>query len=498
MTDPVDRLLRRALDEIADDAADPAGHVHALRRRATVIRRRRTTAAAGSLVVLAAAATLSASALAGVVPQRERGLPPAAPTPSRSLPAAPPASVTRVPSAAPVTGQPKTPAVRPDQTGQAPPPPVPATPASAVLDTIGVTVHLDRGHQDVLARLLAAGIRHVRTDAVPLYADRARCDDPYLLRRRALTDAGIRLTLTVGITANLAELRPTVDCLGGPRVIAAIEGQNEPDRYVGGDWVQQTREGQQALYRAVKNDRALAGIQVLAPTPSTSDALGSVAQYADLANAHPFQASYAQLPSASVRARTVAPGRPMVITDLGWSNAVLRPAGRSAAEPVSEQVAATELPRVLLDNVRRGILRTYVYSLTDERDDPSRTDLEAGFGLLRHDGTAKPAYAALSALTATLAGSATEDPATSAGQLAYRLAGDTEGVAQLLIGRADGSFVLAIWGNPRERDLLLTLASPARMRVLTPSRPTPGQASGPARHFDLTSDSAVTLIEIRT
>lgn len=498
MTDPGERLLRRALDEIASDAADPAAGLGDVRERAHAVRRRRrrTATAASSLAVLATAATLSASALAGVLPAPAGSSPPAVLPPAGSVPAAAPSgSAVSSPSGPLPTAPPVRPPVPSSPAGAALPL-VPATPAAAVLDTIGVTVHLDGDSGgDVVGRLRAAGIRHVRTDALPLYSDRARCDDPFLRRRRALTDAGIRLTLTVGLSANLAELRATIQCLGGPRSIAAIEGQNEPDRYVQGDWVRQTRAGQQALYRAVKGDPMLAGIPVLAPTPSTSDALGSVAQYADLANVHPFQASYGQLEPALRRARTVAPGKPMVVTDLGWSNATAQPAGRSVAVAAPEEEVATELPRILLDNARRGILRTYIYSLADDRYDSARTDLEAGFGLLRHDGTPKPAYAALSALTATLTGDSGGQPAPPGG-LAYRLSGRVDGLDQILLRRSDGVFVLALWGPDEGRAVDLVLARPARTQVIDPGRAARRGPSGPTDHLEIRAGSGVVLIEI--
>lgn len=491
MTEPTEQRLRDAFDQVAADTVDPAGRLPQVRGRARRIRRRRV---AGGGAALATALVLSGSALAGLLPAGDA--PPAAPRPAGTT-AGPP-----VPSPAPLpplSPGPATPSERPERPARPGLPVVTATAAEAVLDSIGVTVHLDAGPDDatVVSRLRAAGIRYVRTEAVPLYSGTADCGSPALRRRRALTDAGIRLDLVVGLTSNLAALRPTVECLGGPRSIASFEGQNEPDRYVGGDWVRQTRAGQRALHQAVKADPGLAGIPVLAPSPSTSDALGSVADHADLANAHPFQASYAELDRALTRARLVAPGRPVVATDVGWSNATVRPPGRSTAVPASEREVAAELPRMLLDNARRGIVRTYVYSLADDRDDPGRTDLEAGFGLLRHDGTPKPAYAALTALVDALRGSGGDR--RGPGRLAYRLDGRTDGLGHLLLQCGDGSFVLALWGPPGDRGgrpVRLTLASPATVELIEPAGG-PAVTAGPARSFDLRTARGPLLVRIR-
>ncbi len=64
------------------------------------------------------------------------------------------------------------------------------------------------------------------------------------------------------------------------------------------------------------------------------------------------------------------------------------------------------------------------------------------FGLLRNDGSEKPAYKALKNLLNLL-----KDPGSSftPGSLDYVLGGDTENVRHTLLQKADGKFYLILW-----------------------------------------------------
>ena len=55
--------------------------------------------------------------------------------------------------------------------------------------------------------------------------------------------------------------------------------------------------------------------------------------------------------------------------------------------PVSERAAGIYVPRLLLENFREGIARTYIYELVDMSRDPDREKGFAGFGLLRSNSS---------------------------------------------------------------------------------------------------------------
>ena len=93
-------------------------------------------------------------------------------------------------------------------------------------------------------------------------------------------------------------------------------------------------------------------------------------------------------------------------------------------------------PRVFLEQFLHGITRTYLYALAD-------TTLPGdSYGLLRTDGTQKPAYLSLQALMHLLADTG---PAYTAGKLTWSMAGAQSDLHHLLIEKRDGTFLLALW-----------------------------------------------------
>jgi hypothetical protein len=81
--------------------------------------------------------------------------------------------------------------------------------------------------------------------------------------------------------------------------------------------------------------------------------------------------------------------RPIWITEIGWSTA-------ASAEGVSEAQQAAHVSGALADALgewRSFVAVTFIYSWSRDGTDP--TDTEAHYGLLRNDGSPKPAWAAL-------------------------------------------------------------------------------------------------------
>ena len=69
---------------------------------------------------------------------------------------------------------------------------------------------------------------------------------------------------------------------------------------------------------------------------------------------------------------------------------------------MSEAAHAKYMPRLFCEYFRKGIARAYSYEFIDEFEDKALTNREAHFGLLRRDGTPKPAYTAVKNLIAVL------------------------------------------------------------------------------------------------
>jgi hypothetical protein len=220
---------------------------------------------------------------------------------------------------------------------------------------------------------------------------------------RAVADAcGVRFTLTARYSDNIDRFVAGVTALG--HRVAAVEGVNEWDNTGRPDWVSELRAHQSKLYSAVKT--ALPSMAVLAPALANSgnvDDLGKVP--CDYGNAHAYPnddpTSWFDLPVKA--ASRVASGKPVVVTETGYTNA-LADTNTVYLQPVSEAVAGDHMVALVSDYLAAGARRVFIYELFNQgRDD---TDVEQGFGLLRFDGTPKPAYVALQAQLATGTGSA--------------------------------------------------------------------------------------------
>jgi hypothetical protein len=109
---------------------------------------------------------------------------------------------------------------------------------------------------------------------------------------------------------------------------------------------------------------------------------------------------------------------------------------------VSEQAAAKYIPRLFLENFARGISRTYLYELFDEAPDPAHSNNQMNWGLIRADGSEKPAFVALSNLLSEL--NDTAAPSVSS-RLNWSLSNSDKTIHHLLLQRSDGGFDLILW-----------------------------------------------------
>jgi hypothetical protein len=348
-----------------------------------------------------------------------------------------------------------------------------ASPASAALhtaresdrlaDSVGVNLHMhfqgsvyDRAFETVVKpELLRAGIRHVR-DGAYTYGEAGSL--AYYRHCRELAASGIRFDLLTSFKSlwseptDYSKLAAVYGWCG--RAVDSFEGVNEPDLQAipAGypDWKTQTVQSQKALYAAVKGNPAIRNVKVLGPTVVWAPtALGNLSAYMDYGNWHPYPGgecptcgdAYGQnIDTFMSKYRTISAGKPMIATETGYHNAVNQGAGGHRA--VSERAAAAYVPRLLLEYFNRGFARTYLYELIDSKSDPGRTQPDAHFGLLRNDGTEKPAYRALANLLRI-----TRDPGPSftPRSLDYTITGNTDRVHQTLLQKRDGTALLGLW-----------------------------------------------------
>lgn len=141
------------------------------------------------------------------------------------------------------------------------------------------------------------------------------------------------------------------------------------------------------------------------------------------------------------------------------------------------------VPRLLLDYFESGICRTYLYEFIDEGT--SRANREQAFGMLRADGSEKPAYTAVKNMIGILT-----DPGASftPGQLDYTISGDLGGVKTMLLQKRDGRFYLILWQEAPSYDVRTKLASLVADRQATVNLAKPAQLKV---YLPLTSANAI-------
>jgi hypothetical protein len=117
--------------------------------------------------------------------------------------------------------------------------------------------------------------------------------------------------------------------------------------------------------------------------------------------------------------------------------------------PVTEAVQGKYIPRLFLESFNLGVPRTFSYELIDQKADPNNS--EHNYGLLRSDGTPKPAYTTLKNLIGLL-----NDPQpvptppiiatpTPLGALNYAIGGTAQNVHHTLLQKSNGDFYLVLW-----------------------------------------------------
>jgi hypothetical protein len=313
--------------------------------------------------------------------------------------------------------------------------------SDSFVDSVGVNVHLS--YTDTLyyssfplvqSSLLQLGVRHLRDGLIDTQLQ------AYYDRLNQLGQLGIKgdFISSPGENTTLLQVYPS-------RVASSFEsyeGPNEYDNSGQSNWASTLQTSVSTLYPAAKS-----GLQptapVLAPSlsqPGSFAILGNISSEIDYANLHYYpggrnpgtpgwgSGGYGSIPWALGLAAQDSGTRPVMVTETGYDNL------SSYADSVPEDVAAIYYPRLLLELWKAGIERSYMYELLSVSGDD--------YGLLRSDGSTKPAFFAVSNLLSLLS-----DPGTSftPGSLDYTLTGGDANLHHELLQKADGSFYLALW-----------------------------------------------------
>lgn len=319
------------------------------------------------------------------------------------------------------------------------------------VNSIGVNTHLnyfDRTYGNfamVERELKSIGIRHVRDGVHLMNADYNKA---VYSRWAQLGSMGIRFDAVLDPRSELGPLTPDklnqIDALAN-HTIESFEGPNEMDISNVSSWQSVDRAYETEIYRTVKAMTRGASIGVVGPSlanAANGSKLGNMSNIMDYGNLHPYPAAKmpsAVLPEQTLLARDVSSSKKIFITESGYHNALHDHSDQPA---VSEAAAAKYIPRLYLENFLHNIPRTYLYEFLDEAPDPGLTHFQMHWGLIRSDGSEKPAFTALKNLIGEL-----NDPSEPASlkQLSYSLHTQSASIHHLLLQKSNGEFFLILW-----------------------------------------------------
>jgi hypothetical protein len=326
-------------------------------------------------------------------------------------------------------------------------------------NSIGVNTHINYfdctyGNFALLEReLKSIGILHLRDG---IHLQNSDYNEAVYGRWIELGKLGIRFDAVLDPRSNLppvtGALLANVNSLAG-KTIESFEGPNELDVSKMNDWPSTDRAYQLAIFHSTKSIPASNAIRVVGPSlafaRNASD-LNNIGDRADEINLHPYPAG--KVPSAIFPeqidfAKIMSSDREIIFTETGYHNALNDHRDQPA---VSEGAAAEYIPRLFLENFARGISRTYLYEFMDEKPDPGLNDNQLHWGLVRADGSEKPAFSALKNLIAELRD--TEQPAHLQ-ELKWNLNTDDTRVHHLLLQKSNGAFELVLWQEVASFDL---------------------------------------------
>lgn len=317
----------------------------------------------------------------------------------------------------------------------------PAISADAFVDSAGVNLHLHYfdtpyGHFPLVRqRLLELGVRHVRDGLVDTTWDE------YYTRFDSLAQAGIKTTFIVAPSQS-TELWKTYPSRM-PRAFEAYEAPNELDQSGNPSWADTIRQTM-ARMNELGTDARSAPFPVIGPSLSTAEAyaqLGDVSASFDAGNLHNYMGGrnpgtpgwslggYGSIAWSIGNLRPYAGGKPIVATENGYLSDPRDP------DNVPEDVAGIYMPRLLMEQYRAGIARTYIYELLDWQG-------FSDYGLLNPDFSPKPAFRAVSGLLTLLAD---PGPAFTPQPLGFTVQGATADVRHMVFQKRDGTYFLAIW-----------------------------------------------------
>jgi len=319
-------------------------------------------------------------------------------------------------------------------------PSVKAASADEFVDSVGVNVHLAytdtlyyQNFPLILSSLESLCVRHVRDGL-----QTAPFSD-YYNRYDQLASNGVHADLITSENQPMSVLKAAMT--GMPSAIESFEGPNEAD-LARGAWISTLKAYMSTIYAGVK--ALWPSMPVYSPSLAMGYAsyvdLGNVDATSNFGNLHNYfdgfnpgtggwgANGYGSIVWNLTNVAITNPQQPVVTTETGYTNQT------SVVGSVPEAIAARYMPRLLLEQWNHGITRTYLYELLSSGGQD--------FGLLRPDGSRKPAFTAVANLLGWLQD---PGPAFKLNSLQYSLSGGNADLHSALFQQRNGKFYLALW-----------------------------------------------------
>jgi hypothetical protein len=326
-----------------------------------------------------------------------------------------------------------------------------ATTAPAFRQTIGVNAApswLDSPYGEwprIISRIREMGATNIR--AVAPISTNEGWNRAVWGRINDAVEAGLKFNFLLSYDCSMGG--PVDRCIEALRTrvpgsgVVSVEWPNEPDHEKDPNWVAKVTTWGRAIHASMKGHPATRGIPILGPSlvaPEAPSVLGDQSALVDVGNLHPYTGGLSPSPEHMLRERVrmaaVTGNKPLVATEAGFHTVMSSTGG---FKPVDEGVSAVYTVRTFLEHFVSGIQKTYVFQLQDHRPEP--TNPEMNFGLLRHDGSPRPAFTAVKNLMGMVG---TQGPSRPAA-LSYSIAGDTSDLRQLVLHKGDGTHLVVLW-----------------------------------------------------
>lgn len=346
------------------------------------------------------------------------------------------------------------------------------------VNSIGVNTHLNYfdtqyGNFPFISReLQTIGIHHLRDG---IHFQNADYNRVLYGRWIDLGKLGVRFDAVLDPRSKLGPITPALlanaDQLSG-HTIESFEGPNEFDISNTPDWPSVDRDYQQTIFRAAQSLPDRQAIKLVAPSLAFArhaPDLGDISEYIDEGNLHPYPAGKTPsilFPEQTDLARIMSGTKPIVITETGYHNGLN---DHSDQPGVSESAAAKYIPRLYLEDFANSIARTYLYEFLDESADAGLKSFQLHWGLIRSDGSEKPAFVALKNLIAELNDAAEPQ---HPGSLAWSINANDPHIHHVLLQKSTGEFDLVLWQEipSYNEKAQADMANPRRPTVLTLGR----------------------------